>query len=92
MTTASSPVKGSGPSRTQSNRNHSLLGGHVNRNPNGDGLFYWPVFDQEEQCVQLDIQPATGRALKDHRFQFWTKILPQKTQELKGVKDKRIEL
>ncbi|MEJ1276133.1 hypothetical protein NN561_007036 [Cricetulus griseus] len=68
---------------TQSNHNPALLGGHVNRNPNGDGLFYWPVFDQEQQYLQLDLQPGMGRALKDHRFQFWTKTLPQKIQELK---------
>ncbi|XP_021488665.1 cocaine esterase-like [Meriones unguiculatus] len=63
-----------------------------NGNPNGDGLLDWPVFDQEEQYLQLDIQPAKDHALKDNRFQFWTKILPQKIQELKGVKNKHTEL
>ncbi|EGV97018.1 Carboxylesterase 2 [Cricetulus griseus] len=63
-----------------------------NGNPNGDGLFYWPVFDQEQQYLQLDLQPGMGRALKDHRFQFWTKTLPQKIQELKSAKNKHTEL
>ncbi|KAF7482551.1 hypothetical protein GHT09_006110 [Marmota monax] len=70
----------------------ALLGGHVHRNPNGEGLPHWPLFDQDQQYLQLDIQPAVGQALKAHRLQFWTKTLPQKIQELKGAKDKHTEL
>ena len=58
---------------------------HVYRNPNGEGLPHWPMFDQEDQYMQLNTQPAVGRALKAHRLQFWTKTLPQKTQEGVGV-------
>lgn len=61
-------------------------------NPNSEGLPYWPVMDQDEQYLQLDTQPAVGRALKARRLQFWTKTLPQKIQELNGVRDKHIEL
>ncbi|XP_071461336.1 cocaine esterase-like isoform X2 [Marmota flaviventris] len=63
-----------------------------NRNPNGEGLPHWPLFDQDQQYLQLDIQPAVGQALKAHRLQFWTKTLPQKIQELKGAEDKHTEL
>ncbi|XP_053459590.1 cocaine esterase-like isoform X3 [Nycticebus coucang] len=63
-----------------------------NGNPNGDGLPHWPVFDQEEQYLQLDIQPTVGRALKAHRLQFWTKTLPQKMQELMEAKEEHTEL
>ncbi|XP_071460192.1 cocaine esterase-like isoform X2 [Marmota flaviventris] len=63
-----------------------------NGNPNGEGLPHWPLFDQDQQYLQLDIQPAVGQALKAHRLQFWTKTLPQKIQELKGAKDKHTEL
>ncbi|XP_077648873.1 pyrethroid hydrolase Ces2e-like isoform X3 [Urocitellus parryii] len=63
-----------------------------NGNPNGEGLPHWPLFDQDQQYLQLDIQPAVGQALKAHRLQFWTKTLPQKIQELKGTKDKHTEL
>ncbi|KAM5134239.1 cocaine esterase-like isoform 1-T1 [Callospermophilus lateralis] len=59
-----------------------------NGNPNGEGLPHWPLFDQDQQYLQLDIQPAVGQALKAHRLQFWTKTLPQKIQELKGAVDK----
>ncbi|XP_034378061.1 acylcarnitine hydrolase-like [Arvicanthis niloticus] len=61
-------------------------------NPNSKGLPHWPVLDQNEQYLQLDTQPAVGRALKARRLQFWTKILPQKIQKLKGAQDKHTEL
>ncbi|GAB1293540.1 Pyrethroid hydrolase Ces2a [Apodemus speciosus] len=63
-----------------------------NGNPNSEGLPYWPVTDHDEQYLQLDTQPAVGRALKARRLQFWTKTLPQKIQELKGSQDKHAEL
>ncbi|EDL92343.1 rCG51379, partial [Rattus norvegicus] len=47
-------------------------------NPNSRGLPYWPVLDHDEQYLQLDTQPAVGRALKARRHLFWTKTLPQK--------------
>uniref|UniRef100_A0A8D2DZV8 Carboxylic ester hydrolase n=1 Tax=Sciurus vulgaris TaxID=55149 RepID=A0A8D2DZV8_SCIVU len=63
-----------------------------NGNPNGEDLPHWPLFDQDGQYLQLDIQPTVGRALKAHRLQFWTKTLPQKIQDLKGIKVKRTKL
>ncbi|KAM5133470.1 cocaine esterase-like [Callospermophilus lateralis] len=62
-----------------------------NGNPNGEGLPHWPVFDQDQQYLKLDIQPAVGQALKAHRLQFWTKTLPQKIQEIMGAEDKHTE-
>ncbi|XP_028624359.1 cocaine esterase-like [Grammomys surdaster] len=61
-------------------------------NPNSEGLPHWPVFDQDEQYLQLNTQPAVGRALKARRLQFWTKTLPQKIQELKDTEDRHTEL
>uniref|UniRef100_A0A8C0T1Q6 Carboxylic ester hydrolase n=1 Tax=Canis lupus familiaris TaxID=9615 RepID=A0A8C0T1Q6_CANLF len=52
-----------------------------NGNPNGKDLPLWPVFDQEEQYLQLNTQPAVSRALKSHRLQFWMKTLPQQMQK-----------
>uniref|UniRef100_A0A8C5XG45 Carboxylic ester hydrolase n=1 Tax=Microcebus murinus TaxID=30608 RepID=A0A8C5XG45_MICMU len=63
-----------------------------NGDPNGEGLPQWPVFDQEEQYLQLDIQPAVDRALKAHRLQFWMETLPQKIQELTVAEEKHTEL
>jgi carboxylesterase 2 len=50
------------------------------------------MFDQDEQYLQLDTQPAVGRALKTRRLQFWTKTLPEKIQELKDIEDRHKEL
>ncbi|XP_031196981.1 acylcarnitine hydrolase-like [Mastomys coucha] len=61
-------------------------------NPNSEGLPSWPMLNQDEQYLQLDTQPAVGRALKARRLQFWTKTLPQKIQELKGSQDEHEEL
>ncbi|KAH0503692.1 Acylcarnitine hydrolase [Microtus ochrogaster] len=61
-------------------------------NPNSEDLPYWPVLDHEEQYLQLDIQPAVGRALKARRLQFWTQVLPQKIQELKKSQNMHKEL
>uniref|UniRef100_A0A8C6CMM7 Carboxylic ester hydrolase n=1 Tax=Moschus moschiferus TaxID=68415 RepID=A0A8C6CMM7_MOSMO len=63
-----------------------------NGNPNGEGLPHWPMFDQEDQYMQLNTQSAVGRALRDHRLQFWMKTLLQKTQELMETKEKHTEL
>ncbi|XP_038952720.1 pyrethroid hydrolase Ces2a isoform X2 [Rattus norvegicus] len=63
-----------------------------NGNPNSEDLPYWPVLDHNEQYLQLNTQPAVGRALKARRLQFWTKTLPQKIQELKGSQSKHAEL
>jgi carboxylesterase 2 len=69
-----------------------FTGRHIHRNPNSEGLPYWPVLDHDEQYLKLDTQPAVGRALKARRLQFWTKTLPQKIQELKSSQDKHAEL
>nr|XP_048287137.1 acylcarnitine hydrolase-like [Myodes glareolus] len=56
-------------------------------NPNSEGLPDWPVMDDDEQYLQLNIQPVVDQALKARRLQFWTETLPQKIQELKGSQD-----
>jgi hypothetical protein len=50
------------------------------------------MLDQDEQYLQLDIQPTVGRALKASRLQFWTKTLAQKIQELTEAEKKHAEL
>ncbi|XP_051025071.1 carboxylesterase 5A [Acomys russatus] len=44
--------------------------------PNGDGLPLWPVYDQDEQYLMLDLNISVGRRLKDQRVEFWTDTLP----------------
>ncbi|CAO2610489.1 Carboxylesterase 5A [Lemmus lemmus] len=44
--------------------------------PNGDGLPPWPVYDQDEQYLMLDLNISVGQRLKDRRVEFWTDTLP----------------
>ncbi|XP_037371734.1 cocaine esterase [Talpa occidentalis] len=60
--------------------------------PNGEDLPHWPVYDQEQQYMQLNLQPTASRALKANRLRFWTKTLPKKIQELTRAKEKHTEL
>lgn len=64
----------------------------VNRNPNGEDLPHWPLYDQKEQYLQLNMQPTVGQALKAHRLQFWTKTLAQKIQAIMAAKESHTEL
>ncbi|XP_040591245.1 carboxylesterase 5A [Mesocricetus auratus] len=45
-------------------------------NPNGDGLPLWPVYDQDERYLMLDLNISVGQRLKDRRVEFWTDTLP----------------
>ncbi|XP_052022975.1 acylcarnitine hydrolase-like [Apodemus sylvaticus] len=63
-----------------------------NGNPNSEGLPFWPVFDHDEQYLQLNIQPAVGRIQKARKLQFWTKTLPRKIEELKRSQNMHKEL
>ncbi|XP_051025141.1 acylcarnitine hydrolase-like isoform X2 [Acomys russatus] len=59
-------------------------------NPNSKGLPDWPVMNQKELYLQLDVQTAVGRALKARRLKFWMTIL-KNIQELKESQDKHKE-
>uniref|UniRef100_A0A8C6MNG6 Carboxylic ester hydrolase n=1 Tax=Mus spicilegus TaxID=10103 RepID=A0A8C6MNG6_MUSSI len=61
-------------------------------NPNSESLPYWPVFDHDEQYLQLNIQPAVGQFQKARKLQFWTKTLPRKIEELKRSQNVHKEL
>ncbi|XP_029464087.1 fatty acyl-CoA hydrolase precursor, medium chain-like isoform X2 [Rhinatrema bivittatum] len=61
-------------------------------NPNGEGLVEWPVYDQREQYLELDLKQRRGTKLKDHRVTFWTEILPAKVQQIIQEKKKHTEL
>ncbi|XP_072136093.1 fatty acyl-CoA hydrolase precursor, medium chain-like isoform X2 [Mobula birostris] len=44
-------------------------------NPNGEGLVLWPVYDQSESYLQLNLKPTVGTKLKEHRMKILTKVL-----------------
>ncbi|XP_040185273.1 carboxylesterase 5A-like isoform X1 [Rana temporaria] len=59
--------------------------------PNGPGLAEWPRYDQDEDYLQIDIHPKQKAAqrLKDAKYDFWYKILPQKIQKILEDKEHR---
>ncbi|XP_072492072.1 cocaine esterase-like [Notamacropus eugenii] len=59
--------------------------------PNGADLIHWPVYDQKEEYLQLNLQVSVGKNLRRDKFEFWTKTVPQKTKELRPEKA-RVEL
>lgn len=61
------------------------------RNPNGNDLVEWPVFDLKEQYLELNLKQGKGQKLKEKRIEFWTKSLAEKLKTIKD-KEKRTEL
>ncbi|XP_036604064.1 cocaine esterase-like [Trichosurus vulpecula] len=49
--------------------------------PNGADLTHWPVYDQKEEYMQLNLELSVGKSLKSDKFEFWTKTLPQRMKE-----------
>ncbi|KAM9069955.1 liver carboxylesterase 1 [Sarcophilus harrisii] len=60
-----------------------------NGNPNGEGLPNWPVYNQNEDYLQINITPKAAKKLKEKEVKFWTKLM---SKELVGVKREHIEL
>ncbi|XP_036604067.1 pyrethroid hydrolase Ces2e-like isoform X2 [Trichosurus vulpecula] len=59
--------------------------------PNVPDLTHWPVYDQKEEYLQLNLELSVGKSLKRDKFEFWTKTVPQKMKESQTVKA-RVEL
>ncbi|XP_044515651.1 liver carboxylesterase-like [Gracilinanus agilis] len=49
-----------------------------NGNPNDDVLLKWPVYDKNEEYLQIDITMKTAKKLKDKEVAFWTELLAEK--------------
>ncbi|XP_056415618.1 fatty acyl-CoA hydrolase precursor, medium chain-like isoform X3 [Hyla sarda] len=47
-------------------------------NPNGPGLVYWPPYDQDEGYLEINLKQKAAKHLKTEKYEFWTKVLPQK--------------
>nr|XP_005290004.2 cocaine esterase-like [Chrysemys picta bellii] len=58
-----------------------------NGNPNGKGLVEWPVYDMNEQYLELNLQQKKAKKLKGNRVEFWTKTLPEKIKKMKEKKE-----
>ncbi|XP_028908040.1 carboxylesterase 3 isoform X2 [Ornithorhynchus anatinus] len=45
--------------------------------PNGKGLFHWPLFDLTESYLELNLTPKIGKKLRGAKMEFWMKTLPE---------------
>lgn len=45
-----------------------------NGNPNGEGLPYWPAYEQQEGYLQIGVNTQATQKLKDREVTFWTEI------------------
>ncbi|XP_064414855.1 fatty acyl-CoA hydrolase precursor, medium chain-like [Latimeria chalumnae] len=48
--------------------------------PNGDGLVEWPIYDQNEEYMELNLEQKVSKKLKEHRMAFWTKIILEESK------------
>uniref|UniRef100_A0A4X2KV84 Carboxylesterase type B domain-containing protein n=1 Tax=Vombatus ursinus TaxID=29139 RepID=A0A4X2KV84_VOMUR len=54
-------------------------------------LIHWPVYDQKEEYLPLNLQLSVGKSLRKDKWEFWTKTLPQKMKESQP-ENARVEL
>ncbi|XP_020845080.1 cocaine esterase-like [Phascolarctos cinereus] len=54
--------------------------------PNGADLFHWPVYDQEEEYLELNLQLSLGKSLRKNKWEFWTKTVPEKMKQSQSEK------
>ena len=41
----------------------------------------WPLYNGDEQYLEIDVTQKAANKLKEYRVGFWTKILPEKIAE-----------
>ncbi|XP_069801982.1 fatty acyl-CoA hydrolase precursor, medium chain-like [Dendropsophus ebraccatus] len=46
-------------------------------NPNGPGLVHWPLYDQDEAYMGINLKQRVAKQLKAEKYEFWTKSLSQ---------------
>ncbi|KAG6940646.1 carboxylesterase 2 [Chelydra serpentina] len=63
-----------------------------NGNPNGKGLVEWPVYDLNDQYLELNLKQKKAEKLKGNRVEFWTKIFPEKMKKITEDRKEHSEL
>ncbi|XP_078524430.1 fatty acyl-CoA hydrolase precursor, medium chain-like [Lissotriton helveticus] len=61
-------------------------------NPNGDGLAEWPIYNAEEQYLEISLQQKIGKQLHHHGMTFWSKTLPEKMNAFSAQNKEHAEL
>nr|XP_005314292.1 fatty acyl-CoA hydrolase precursor, medium chain-like [Chrysemys picta bellii] len=63
-----------------------------NGNPNGEGLVEWPVYDLNDQYLELNLKQKKAEKLKGNRMEFWTKIFPEQVKKITEDRKEHSEL
>ncbi|XP_053305624.1 fatty acyl-CoA hydrolase precursor, medium chain-like [Spea bombifrons] len=63
-----------------------------NGDPNSPDLAYWPKYEEDEAYLEIQLKPKSSRKLRENRFVFWTKTLPEKIQKISEEEDDHMEL
>ncbi|XP_068116960.1 fatty acyl-CoA hydrolase precursor, medium chain-like [Hyperolius riggenbachi] len=50
--------------------------------PNGPGLPEWPLYDEDERYLEINLKQKASARLKEDKYKFWTEILPGKVQKM----------
>ncbi|XP_078527498.1 fatty acyl-CoA hydrolase precursor, medium chain-like [Lissotriton helveticus] len=61
-------------------------------NPNGDGLPEWPVYDLDEQYLEINLQQKKGKQIKDRKMKFWAETFQEKMNAIIAEKQDHTEL
>uniref|UniRef100_A0A8D0G5C3 Carboxylic ester hydrolase n=1 Tax=Sphenodon punctatus TaxID=8508 RepID=A0A8D0G5C3_SPHPU len=61
-------------------------------NPNGEGLVEWPLYELNEQYLEINLRQKKAEKLKSNRDKFWTKTLPEKMKTIMEEKREHEEL
>ncbi|XP_036604072.1 carboxylesterase 3-like [Trichosurus vulpecula] len=60
--------------------------------PNGEGLPNWPLYDQSETYLELNLTPKVRRKLKEDKMEFWGKLIREKAKPYNEGKKVHTEL
>uniref|UniRef100_A0A8C4S341 Carboxylic ester hydrolase n=1 Tax=Erpetoichthys calabaricus TaxID=27687 RepID=A0A8C4S341_ERPCA len=63
-----------------------------NGNPNGDGLESWPLYNDGEQYMALNLKQSSGRGLKKEKMTFLIEKLPELMKEHKKNTEVHMDL
>ncbi|CAM5151004.1 unnamed protein product [Eretmochelys imbricata] len=63
-----------------------------NGNPNGKGLVEWPVYDLNDQYLELNLKQKKAEKLKQNRVEFWTEIFPENVKKITEDRKEHSEL
>ncbi|XP_063294085.1 carboxylesterase 5A-like isoform X1 [Pelobates fuscus] len=60
--------------------------------PNGPALVKWPLFSEDEDYLEINVEQKPNRRLKQESLDFWTKTMPEKVCNMSQENKDHVEL